>query len=39
MINAKKLLIDRAGTTNPKKEKPLNLNAEIEILGTKTVKR
>jgi hypothetical protein len=38
-INAKKLLTDIDGTTNPKNEKPLNINAPIEIFGTNTVKR
>ena len=39
MIYAKKLLTEIEGTTNPKNEKPLDLNAPIEILGTKTVRR
>ena len=38
-INAKKLLKDMLGTTKPAREKPLSVNAEMEIFGTKIVKR
>ena len=39
ITNAKKLLIPRLGTTKPAKEKPLSVNADMEIFGTKIVKR
>ena len=37
--NAKKLLTEKLGMTNPQKDIPLNTNADMETLLTKTVKR